>query len=297
LRNEGRDLHGKDEREVTFQARTVLSGDIRLHCVSAGPEDGPLVLLLHGFPARWATWREILPALAQEGFLAVAPDLRGYGESDRPAGVDSYSVARFVEDVLAIIDAYGRDRVFLVGHDFGGGVAWMTAMNHAERIARLAILNSVHVLGFERQIRKWSQIKKSWYVFFFLLPWLPEWWLARKDFRFVRRSLADDGLSSSVVDDLIEGVRPPGALHATIDSYRASFRDAARKRLVPKKVELPTLVIWGDRERHFDPELATPPPDWVPCARVAHVPNGSHWVHHDEPETVTRLLVEHFRQS
>lgn len=169
------------------------------------------MLLVHGFPCRWSTWRDILPALADEGYLAVAPDLRGYGSSDRPAGVDSYSVSRFVEDVLAIIDAHGRDRVFLVGHDLGGGVASMTAMNHAERITRLAILSSVHLVGLERQIRKWSQFEKSWYVFFFLLPWLPEWWLSRKDFRLVRRSLADDGLSSSVVDDLIEGVRPPGA--------------------------------------------------------------------------------------
>jgi pimeloyl-ACP methyl ester carboxylesterase len=282
---------------MTFRTRTVFSGDVRLHCVSAGPEDGPLVLLLHGFPARWATWREILPALGREGYLAVAPDLRGYGESGRPAGLDSYAVQRFVDDVLAILDAYGCERAFIVGHDLGGGIAWMTAMHHPERINRLAILNSVHPVGFERQIRKWSQIKKSWYVFFFLLPGLPEWWLSRNDCRFVRRSLADDGLSSAVVDDLIEGVRPAGAMHAAIDSYRASFRDATRKVLVPKKVQLPTLVVWGDRERHLDAALATPPPDWVSNARVEHVPTGSHWVHHDEPATVTRLLLEHFRQS
>ncbi len=99
------------------------------------------------------------------------------------------------------------------------------------------------------------------------------------------------------VDDLIEGVRPPGAMHAAIDSYRACFRDAARKLIVPKKVELPTLVVWGDREQHLDAALAIPPPDWVSNARVEHIPNGSHWVHHDEPEAVTRLLIEHFRQS
>ena len=129
---------------------------------------------------------------------------------------------------------------------------------------------------------------KSWYVFFFLIPWLPEWWMSRNDFRFLARALTDDGLSNEVVQDLLEGVRPPGALHAAVDWYRASFRDGARKLLVPKKVELPTLVVWGDRERHFDPELATPPLDWVTNARVEHVPEGSHWVHHDAPERVTR---------
>jgi pimeloyl-ACP methyl ester carboxylesterase len=281
--------------DLTFLTRTVLSGKVRLHCVSAGPEDGALVLLLHGFPARWSTWRGILPVLAREGYLAVAPDLRGYGESDRPAGLDSYSVPRFVEDVLAVMSAYGRERAFVVGHDFGGGLAWMTAMQHPERVSRLAILNAIHPVGFERQIRKWSQLKKSWYIFFFLIPWIPEWWLSRKKFRFLHRSLADDGLPATVIDDLLEGVRPPGALHAAIDSIRASFRDGARKLLVPKEVDLPTLIVWGDREQHFDSVLATPPADWVPNARLEHVPQGSHWVHHDEPEAVTRLLLERFR--
>jgi pimeloyl-ACP methyl ester carboxylesterase len=280
---------------MTLQTRTVLSGGVRLHCVSAGPADGPLVLLLHGFPARWSTWRDILPALAARGYLAVAPDLRGYGESDRPAGVASYSIVKFVEDAIAVVDAYGRDRAFVAGHDFGGGLAWAIAMRHPESVARLAVLNAIHPVGFERQIRRWSQIKKSWYVFFFLLPWIPEWWLARRDFRFTHRSLADDGLRASVIDDLLQGIRPPGALHAALNSIRSSFRDAAKKLFVPSKVELPTLVVWGDRERHFDAELATPPADWVTGARVEHVPAGSHWVHHDEPETVIALLAEHFR--
>jgi pimeloyl-ACP methyl ester carboxylesterase len=275
--------------------RTVHSGDVGIHCVSAGPEDGPLVVLLHGFPARWSTWRDILPGLARAGYLAVAPDLRGYGASDRPRGIDSYSIVRIVDDVLAILDAYGRDRAFIVGHDFGGGVAWALAMTHPERVERLAILNAIHPVGFERQIRKWSQLVKSWYLFFFLLPWLPEWWLSRRSFRFVHRSLADDGLPGPVIDDLLEGIRPDGALHAAIDMIRASFRDGARKILAPTKVDLSTLIVWGDRERHFDAELATPPPDWVTNARVEHLPRGSHWVHHDEPTAVTALLVEHFR--
>ncbi len=281
--------------DIGNRTRTVLSGDVRIHCVSAGPEGGPLVLFLHGFPARWSTWRGILPAFAREGYLAVAPDLRGYGESDRPVGLDHYAIPRIVEDVLAILDAYGRERAFVVGHDFGGGVAWATAMAHPERVARLAILNAIHPVGFERQIRKWSQLSKSWYIFFFLLPFIPEWWLSRKNFRFLHRSLADDGLPAPVIDDLLDGIRPRGALHAAIDMMRASFRDGARKRFVPRKVDLSTLIVWGDRERHFDAALATPPADWVTNARVEHVPEGSHWVHHDAPEEATALLLEHFR--
>jgi pimeloyl-ACP methyl ester carboxylesterase len=127
-----------------FGERTVRSGDVHLRCVTAGPEDGPLVLFLHGFPARWSTWRGILPAFAKAGYRAVAPDLRGYGASDRPSGVDSYSMVRVLEDVLAILDAFGRERAFVVGHDMGGGVAWALAMTHPERVERLATLNSVH---------------------------------------------------------------------------------------------------------------------------------------------------------
>jgi pimeloyl-ACP methyl ester carboxylesterase len=276
-----------------FEERTVESGNVRLRCVTAGPADGPLALFLHGFPARWSTWRGILPAFARAGYLAVAPDLRGYGASDRPADVESYSLLRILEDVVAILDAFGRQRSFVVGHDVGGGVAWAMAMAHPERVERLAILNSVHVVGFERQIRKWSQLSKSWYVFFFLLPWLPEWWLSRRDFGFVHRSLVADGLPDDVVRDLIEGIRPAGALHAALNWYRANFRDVARKRFPAKKVDLPTLVVWGDREKHLDPELATPPADWVSDVRVEHVPEAGHWVQHDAPEKVSALLLSH----
>jgi pimeloyl-ACP methyl ester carboxylesterase len=277
--------------------RTVRNGDVRLQCVTAGPADGPLVLFLHGFPARWSTWRELLPVFARAGYRAVAPDLRGYGASDRPAGVDSYSMVRILEDVVAILDAFGREKAYVVGHDVGGGVAWALAMTHPQRVERLATLNSVHVVGFERQIRKWSQLSKSWYVFFFLLPWIPEWWLSRRDFRFVHRSLVADGLSDAVAGDLLEGVRPNGALRAAINWYRASFRDVARKRLVPKRVDLPTLAVWGDRDPHLDAALATPPADWVGQARVEHVPEAGHWVHHDAPEKVGALLLSHAAEA
>jgi len=274
--------------------RTIDSGGARLHCVSAGRSDAPMVLFLHGFPARWSTWRRPMRALAEAGFFAVAPDLRGYGESDKPPGVSAYSSARLVDDVAAIVRGFGRERVCLVGHDFGGGLAWGTAMLRPDLVSRLAILNSVHPVGFEREIRKWSQLKKSWYVFFFLIPRVPEWFLSRQDFRFVRRSLADDGLSREDIDDLLEGVRPPRALGAAIDWYRASFWDGVRGRVPRAKVDIPTLVVWGDKEPHLNAALADPPADWVSRARVVHIPEASHWVHHDAPDKVAALLHAHF---
>jgi pimeloyl-ACP methyl ester carboxylesterase len=276
-------------------AHTIDSGGVRIHCMSAGPSGGPMVLLLHGFPARWATWREPMRLLAAAGFFALAPDLRGYGESDKPSGPQAYSISRIVEDVEAIVRAFGREKVCIAGHDFGGGVAWATAMKRPQVVSRLAILNSVHPVGFQRQMRKWSQRRKSWYILFFQLPWAPEWLLSRNGFRFLHDALAADGLPPEAIDDLLEGIRPPGALHAAIDWYRASFRSGARRSLAASKVDVPTLVIWGDRESHLDPELAEPPADWATNVRVVHVPQASHWVHHDAPEKVAALLVEHFR--
>jgi pimeloyl-ACP methyl ester carboxylesterase len=277
--------------------RTVENGDVRIQCMTGGspdPVSRPMVVLLHGFPARWSTWRQIIPPLVQAGYFVVAPDLRGYGASDKPWMPDSYSVPRIAEDVVAIIRAFGHERAFVAGHDFGGGVAWALGMFHPDCVERLAILNSVHPVGFERQMRKPSQLAKSWYMFFFLLPRIPEWLLSRQDYQFLRRSLADDGLPEAVVADLLEGVRRPGALHAALEWYRTSLRDGARKRLIPKKVDKPVLVIWGDREAHLDAALANPPADWAPNVRVEHIAEGSHWVHHDAPDKVAALLVEHF---
>jgi pimeloyl-ACP methyl ester carboxylesterase len=280
--------------ELGLQHRFVQAGQTRLHIVTAGPPEGRLIVLLHGFPARWSTWRVPMAALARKGFFVVAPDLRGYGESDRPTGVAAYSAPSLVEDVVGLIRSLGRERACVAGHDFGGGITWGLAMWHPDVVERMATLNSVHPIGFERQMRVWSQVKKSWYVFFFLLPWIPEWFLGRRDFAFLRSSLEDDGLVRDVVADLLEGIRPPGALHAAIDWYRASFRGGPARKVVPTKVELPVLSIWGDRERHLDAPLATPPADWVSDVRVEHVPDGGHWVQHDAPERVTELLAQHF---
>jgi pimeloyl-ACP methyl ester carboxylesterase len=235
-----------------------------------------------------------MTALANAGFFAVAPDLRGYGESDKPTHVSDYSSPLLVDDVAAIVRAFGREKVCVAGHDFGGGLAWAFAMTRPDLVSRLATLNSVHPIGFEREMRKWSQLKKSWYVFFFLLPWLPEWLLSRRDFQFTKRSLADDGLSADDIEDLIAGVRSPGALHAAINWYRASFVDGIKRRLPAAKVEVPTLVVWGDGERHLNAALADPPADWVSAARVVHIPGASHWVHHDAPDEVAALLIDHF---
>jgi pimeloyl-ACP methyl ester carboxylesterase len=236
-----------------------------------------------------------MAALARAGLFVVAPDMRGYGESDKPVGINHYSMARLADDVASIVGQLERERAFVAGHDFGGGIAWAAAMLRPDIVDRLAILNSVHPVGFERRLRHWSQLRRSWYMLFFQLPRLPEMLLSRHDFGLLRRSLADDGLTPDTVADLLEGVRRPGALRAAINWYRAGCRDVIKQRLLPGRVGIPTLVIWGDGERYLDRELAEPPPDYVTNARVVHIPEASHWVHHDAPEKVSALLIDHFR--
>ena len=271
---------------------SVING-LRLHYVSAGAATDPLVVLLHGFPARWSTWQMPMAGLAQAGFHAVAPDLRGYGDSAKPRGVRQYTIDRLADDVVALIHELGNDRAYIVGHDFGGGIAWAAAMFHPHAVKGLAILNSAHPLGFASQIRRRSQLRKSWYMFFFQIPWLPEVILSRHDFEFLRRALANDGLSQATIADLLEGVSPDGALCAAINWYRAAFRDGLTRRLQPRRVTVPTLLVWGDRERYLDSELADPPAEWVSHTRTEHIPTAGHWVHHDAPERVTTLLIHH----
>jgi len=273
-------------------------GSVRLHYVEAG--DGPLVVLLHGFPDFWYSWRAQIPALAAAGFRVVAPDLRGYNLSSRPPGVAAYDQDLLAADIRDLIHERGAERAFLVGHDWGGAVAWATAMNHPEVVQRLAVLNLPHPRRFLHALRTPRQLLKSWYMFFFQLPWLPErllplgrWQLFRLGFE---RDARAGAFTAADIDRYVEAWSQPGALTAGINYYRAAFRRSPRAseaRLRP--VTAPTLVIWGERDRYLGVEMAEPDRADVPDLRgVVRLPEASHWVQHDEPERVSRLLVEFF---
>lgn len=269
----------------------VQAGEVRLHCAALGPRDGPLVLLLHGFPECWVTWRNQLPALAAAGFRAVAPDLRGYGASDKPRGIASYGAEKLAGDVAGLVRALGRDRADVVGHDWGGNVAWYFAMWHPVLLRRLALLNMPHPARFARGLRTARQLKKSWYLFFFQLPLLPERFVTdrrlRALFRYtpVRRGAYEE----EEIALTLEAVRdrtPP------IHYYRAAARIRGPRW---ERIEAPVLVIWGERDRWLGAELAEPDARWVAQARVERVAGASHWVQADAPERVNELLLAFLR--
>jgi pimeloyl-ACP methyl ester carboxylesterase len=204
---------------VTTHAHVDV-GELRLHCAFAGPEDGPLVVLLHGFPEFWWSWRHQIPALAAAGFRVVAPDMRGYNLSDKPLGVEAYRIEKLVGDVAGLIRALGRERAHIVGHDWGAVVAWEFAMRRPEMTERLAVLNVPHPREMLKGLRRPAQLRKSWYIFFFQLPAVPERLLAQNDFAFLRKTFK--GYPREDVDRYVEAAKrsrnlttPPAGVEMT----------------------------------------------------------------------------------
>jgi pimeloyl-ACP methyl ester carboxylesterase len=269
-------------------------GDVRLHYVEAG--NGPLIVLLHGFPEFWFGWRQQIQPLAAAGFRVVAPDLRGYNQSSRPAGVAAYDTDRLAADVRGLVHERGAESALLVGHDWGGTVAWATAMNHPEVVDRLAILNAAHPRRLQQGLRTPRQLRKSWYFFFFQPPWLPERTVRAGRWWYFRRFLHDarpGAITPQDIERYVEAWSQPGAATGMINYYRASVRQSPKRAKAQlRPIPAPTLVIWGQRDRYLGPELAEPDRDDVPhLERIERLPDASHWVHHDEPERVTQLLI------
>lgn len=274
----------------------IRTNGIHLNVVQDGPEDGPLVLLLHGFPEFWYSWRRQIPFLAARGFRVWAPDLRGYNESDRPKDVSAYALAELARDVVGLIDASGRDKVHLVGHDWGGGLAWWIGIHHPERLHRLVVMNAPHPGVFEQHLRSSaSQLRKSWYMFFFQLPLLPEWWFLRGGDResvaATFQSSRPGAFTEEDLDRYLEAWSKPGAPAAMIHWYRASFR---RRPELPRnaRVKVPTLLIWGVDDIALERELAQPSIDRCDDGRLVVIEEATHWVHHDAPERVNAALAE-----
>ena len=266
-------------------------GDAELHYVEAGT--GPLVLLLHGFPEFWYGWRLQIEPLVNAGFRVVAPDLRGYNLSSRLEKFTDYTADKPAEDIRGLIHELGAESAMVVGHDWGGTVAWTLAMNHPEVVDRLVILNAAHPRKLNEGLKNPRQLLRSWYFFYFQFPWLPERRARRWHWRFFKRFLRDarPQYSADELDRYVEAWSRPGVAKAMIDYYRAAVRLGSKQKVLP--VSAPTLVIWGEGDRYLGKKLAEPHTEDVPnLERVERLPNASHWVHHDEAERVNELLVD-----
>jgi len=271
-------------------------GDVRLHYVEAG--DGPLIVLLHGFPEFWYGWRLQIEPLAAAGFHVVAPDMRGYNLSSRPTDVAAYDSDRLTADIRGLIQERGAESALLVGHDWGGTVAWDIAMDYPEVVDRLAILNAAHPRKLSQGLHHPGQLRKSWYFFFFDVPALPESVVQADRWHFFRHFLRDarPAYTPEEIDRYVEAWSQPDAATGMINYYRSSVRQNQKKaEEALRPIQAPTLVIWGQRDHYLGQELAEPDHDDVPnLDRVERLPDASHWVHHDEAERVNALIANFF---
>jgi epoxide hydrolase 4 len=285
--------------EASLEQLQFQNGDVRLNAVAAGPQDGPALLLLHGFPEFWYSWRKQIEPLAAAGFRVVVPDQRGYNKSSKPAGAKSYALSLLTSDIIAIVDQLRRDRIFLAGHDWGAAVAWATALQYPNRIARLAILNVPHPSVMRRYLStNRRQLRRSWYMFFFQLPWLPEFSFSRSNFRTgastLVRSSRPGTFSPEDLAQYKDAWSQPGALTAMMNWYRAAFR--FRTRFADSKVRVPTRILWGMRDAFLMSEMAQDSLRYCTEGELFTLADASHWLQHEQPERVTELLLDFFRR-
>lgn len=274
----------------------VALPSLRLHVAQAGPAGGPPVVLLHGFPEFWWGWRRQFGPLAAAGHRVIAPDQRGYNLSDKPRGLAAYSLDRLAEDVVALLDALGLGRAPIVGHDWGAAVAWWTAIRFPERVERLAILNTPHPAAFRRLLRTDAdQRRRSRYMLYFQLPWLPERKLAAGGFQpfraIFRRSSRRGTFAAGELDRYAEAAARPGALAGMLAWYRAALRRPPR-RLPSLAVAPPTLILWGLEDVALSPALIEPSAAFCREVEVVRIPGAGHWVQHEAADEVNARLLD-----
>ena len=262
--------------------------------LAAGPEVGEPVVLLHGFPQTSACWTRVLELLEAAGYRGVAPDQRGYSPGARPAAVRAYRMPELVADVLAIADRLGATRLHLVGHDWGGVVAWDLAGRHPERVATLTAVSTPHPRAFAAALTAGAQALRSAYVPFFRTPWLPELMLGAQRQRGLRLLLARSGLGAEWVDTYSRALAQPGALSAALAWYRA----ATPWSLGTPRVRVPTLYVWGSSDQALGGTAATMTARWVGGAYRFEVLHGAgHWLPEHHAQELGRLVLEHLRRS
>jgi epoxide hydrolase 4 len=281
---------------------SIKTNGLRFEVTTAGTGER-LALLLHGFPECAYSWRYQIPLLARLGYRVWAPDMRGYGKSDKPQGISEYTIDKLEQDVADLIDRSGAKSVLLCGHDWGALIAWHFAMHGRRPIERLVIMNVPHPACIDERARTLRQLRKSLYVLFFQLPWLPEFLLSRRNGALVARAFRRMAVDKSrFPDEAIEVFRKnacePGALTAMINYYRASLRSARihRQRGFPR-IEVPTLMIWGERDAALGKELTFGTDQYVSDFTMRYLPDVSHWVQQEAPETVNAMLEEWLRKA
>jgi epoxide hydrolase 4 len=286
---------GSPRLNHTIRHERIRADGVDLHVAVAGV--GPPVILLHGFPENWTSWRRQFTPLVDAGFSVWAPDMRGYNESDRPPERQAYHLRHLVADVASIVRATGHGRAHVVGHDWGGVVAWTFAGYYPDLLDKLVILNAPHMDIFLDKVRRPPQMFRSAYVLFFQVSGLAEWTLSAWNYRLLRESFPrlsrrSDAFSDADIDHYVRGLSAPGALTAALNYYRENLRPEPLAHARRARVDAVTLVIWGDRDPALGVELLDGLHTVAANARVHHIADAGHWVQNEAPDEVNRVMVE-----
>lgn len=281
---------------IKLEEAFIKTNGIQLHTVMAGPQSGPPVVLLHGFPETWRCWIRELPGLVQAGCRVIIPDQRGYNLSDKPKGIKNYCSGELTNDILGLIDALNYEKVNLVGHDFGALVAWMLAMKSPDRLHRLGIINVPHPAVMKRFVqRDFEQMRRSLYALFFQLPWLPETILRLGNWRFAATGLRKSGKHNAFTNEDIEKYKEawsqPGAMTAMLNWYRAAARYQP-EITNGMRVRVRTLILWGVKDVALTRRMARPSLDYCDDGNLIFFPDATHWVQREEADEVNRHLLE-----
>jgi epoxide hydrolase 4 len=273
----------------------MLTNGLRLHTVQAGPQEGPLVILLHGFPEFWYGWRAQIGPLAAAGFRVLVPDQRGYNLSDKPGYLTAYRVDVLARDVIGLIQAAGREKATLVGHDWGGVVAWWLAIHHPQYLERLVILNAPHPSVMAHTLlTSPNQVFRSLYALFFQIPRLPEALLRNNDWELQVRALRNTSRPGTFTPADVEQYRRAwwrkGAITSMLNWYRANFRYKPDLPAHPY-VQTPTLILWGARDFALSEQLVKPSADYCLQKRLVVFEGATHWVQHEEAQRVNQLML------
>ena len=277
-----------------MRSEFVDANGIRFHCLTEGA--GPLVLLLHGFPQFSYEYRHLVPALAEAGYRAVAPDMRGYGETTRPSRIEDYALKTLGDDVAALVEALGESKAHLLGHEWGGTVAAEVALSHPDKVDRLILVNAAPEITLGRAIHhSRRQRLRSSYILFYRIPRLPEWWLTAWHGRAMKLLLADEAFSARDLAAYRDAICEPRAAWAGLAYFRsiAHTIKSDSDRLRGKRISAPTLVLWGERDRILRRDLVR----WLdrqftnPTRKVLF-PEVGHWVIEARPDEVARAVIE-----
>ncbi len=271
---------------------------LHLHVVSAGPEDGSLVVLLHGFPEFWYGWRHQIPALAAAGYHVWAPDQRGYNLSDKPKDVADYRIDILAQDVMALIEAAGHRSAAVVGHDWGALVGWWLAEHNPDCLKHFVAINVPHGQVMDQHLRHSPrQLLRSWYAIFFQIPWLPEAILGARGGALMSHTLVQTSRPGTFTPQALQRYRDawakPGAMRSMVNWYRAAGRFHSSWRTSRgSRITVPTLLIWGAEDRFLRLEMAAPSIEHCDRGRLVVLERATHWVHHEEPTAVNALIAE-----